>query len=74
MEQARYSHGLVVAYYNNQPTVLAIGGWPYTDSIEVWHPESKTWSLSNDLVLSEAKDDFGALSVPTHLVCPPKNW
>ena len=70
MEQARYSHGLVVAYYNNQPTVLAIGGKPYTDSVEVWNPESKTWSLSGDLRLSEAKRNFGALSVPTHLVCP----
>ena len=70
MEQARYSHGLVVAYYNNQPTVLAIGGKPYTDSVEVWNPESKTWSLSGDLRLSEAKRNFGALSVPTRLVCP----
>ena len=70
MKQARYNHGLVIAHYNNQPTVLAIGGGPYTDSIEVWDPESKTWLLSNDLRLSEAKDSFGALSVPTRLVCP----
>ena len=79
MQQARMEHGLVVAHYNNQPTVLAIGGnqletdsWErqYTDSVEVWDPESKTWSLSSDLAISEAKAGFGALSVPTHLVCP----
>ena len=70
MKLAREKHKLVVAYYNNQPTVLAIGGWPYTDSIEVWDPESKTWSFSSDLALSEKKYGFGALSVPTHLVCP----
>ena len=71
MKQARYNHGLVIAHYNNQPSVvLGIGGSPHTDTFEVWDPESKTWSLSNDLVLSEAKDVFGALSVPTRLVCP----
>ena len=70
MKQARAAHGLVVAHYNNQPTVLAIGGDPFTDSVEVWDPESKTWSLSSDLAISEAKAGFGALSVPTRLVCP----
>ena len=70
MKQGRDGHGLVVSHYNNQPTVLAIGGYPYTDSIEVWDPESKIWSLSSDLAISEAKAGFGALSVPTHLVCP----
>ena len=70
MKQGRDGHGLVVSHYNNQPTVLAIGGYPYTDSIEVWDPESKIWSLSSDLAISEAKAGFGALSVPTRLVCP----
>ena len=49
---------------------VAIGGYPYTGKIEKWDPESKTWSISSDLALSEAKAGFGALSVPTHLVCP----
>ena len=70
MKQTRFYHRLVIGKYNNQPRVLAIGGLPYTNSIEVWDPVSKTWSLSNDLRLSEAKYNFGALSVPTRLVCP----
>ena len=70
MKQERRGHGLVIAHYNNQPTVLAIGGLPYTDSIEVWDHESMTWSLANDLRLTKAKKNFGALSIPTRLVCP----
>ena len=77
LKEATYGHGLVIAHYNNQPTVLAIGGgyyqdddWVPRDSIEVWDPETKTWSLTNDLALSEAKYNFGALSLPTRLVCP----
>ena len=71
MKEARCAHGLVVAHHKNQPTVLAIGGYPYTtDTIEKWDPESKTWSLTNDLRLSKTKNSFGILSVPTHLVCP----
>ena len=76
MNQARSSYSLTVAHINDQPMVLAIGGINdydlnlMLDSIEVWDPNSKTWSLSSDLKLSEAKYSFAALSVPTHLVCP----
>ena len=70
MKEARGAHGLVVAHHKNQPTVLSIGGYPLTNSIEKWDPESKAWSLSDDLALSEAKESFGVVSVPTRLVCP----
>ena len=74
MNQARREHRLVVAHYNNQTTVLAIGGmsngWKETASVEKWDPESEAWSLADDLTLSEAKYGFGALSVPTRLLCP----
>ena len=74
MNEKRRDHGLVVAHYNNQTTVLAIGGmsvgWKETASIEKWDLESEAWSLADDLTLSEAKYGFGALSVPTRLLCP----
>ena len=74
MNEKRRDHGLVVAHYNNQTTVLAIGGmsnkWKETASVEKWDPESEAWSLADDLTLSEAKYGFGALSVPTRLLCP----
>ena len=74
MNEKRREHGLVVAHYNNQTTVLAIGGmsngWKETASVEKWDPESEAWSLADDLTLSEAKYGFGALSVPTRLLCP----
>ena len=54
----------------NQGKYYYQGGWHKMDSIEVWDHESKTWSLSSDLALSEAKGYFGAVSVPTGLVCP----
>ena len=75
MIKKRREHGLVVAHYNNQTTVLAIGGLTKffngeTASIEKWDPESEAWSIANDLTLSEARYSFGALSVPTRLLCP----
>ena len=75
MNEKRREHGLVVAHYNNQTTVLAIGGLTSffngeTASIEKWDPESEAWSIANDLTLSEARYSFGALSVPTRLLCP----
>ena len=75
MNEKRREHGLVVAHYNNQTTVLAIGGLTKffngeTASIEKWDPESEAWSIANDLTLSEARYSFGALSVPTRLLCP----
>ena len=70
VKQIRYMYGLVIANYNNQPTVLAFGGQHGGHTIEVWDPTSKSWSTSNDLRFPERKCCFGALSVPTHLLCP----
>ena len=77
LNQHRAYHKLVVSTVNNQPTLLAIGGsyvedeiWKFRDSIEVWNPITESWSVSDTLKLSEAKCCFGALSVPTSLICP----
>ena len=73
----RTSHGMAVAHVNGKPILLAFGGayrendeWKYHKSIEHWNPETKTWTISNDLKLNEPKSSFGFLSVPTHLLCP----
>ena len=78
LNQHRAYHKLIVSNINNKPTLLAIGGsyvedeiWKFRDSIEVWNPITESWSLSDTLKLSEAKCCFGALSVPTSLICPP---
>ena len=82
LKEARAGHGLVEVHYNNQPTVIAIGGVfgePPMEpdelkkffSIEIWHPANKTWSLAPELKLSEPKVAFGFISVPTHLICQP---
>lgn len=72
-------HKLIVTTINNEQTLLAIGGISNkgteaeaenSDSIEIWDPLTETWTLSETLKLSEAKHSFGALSVPTSLICP----
>ena len=73
MVKARAWHGLVVAHVQNKLSVLAIGGksdngYTYHDSVEIWNPTTETWTIS-DMKLSEAKEQFGYASVPTHLVC-----
>ena len=72
MVKSRSWHGLVVAHVQNKLSVLAIGGYnsndKYLDSIEIWNPTTKTWTMS-DMKLSEGKGSFGYASVPTHLVC-----
>ena len=77
LNQQRTFHKLIVTPINNEPTLLAIGGVTRfeknsvsRDSIEIWDPITETWTLSNALKLSEAKYSFGALSVPTSLICP----
>ena len=57
---------------------LVIGGhfynqnseWIITDTVDVWDPESESWTLSSELKLDKPKYEFGALSVPTRLICP----
>ena len=44
-------------------------GWKYRDSIELWNPDTESWTLSPDLKLSEERAYFGHLSVPSHLLC-----
>ena len=84
MEETRVGHGLVIVHYNNEPKVLAIGGEykfygdyigditrKTRDTVEIWDPASKTWTLDQDLKLSESRANFGFVSVPTHLLCSP---
>ena len=80
LNEARAFHGLAVSHVNNQPTTIAFGGsnlvkgsdgWVYTfrDSVEIWNPDLETWTLDTDIKLDEKKDEFGFLSVPSHLLC-----
>ena len=78
MKEARWVHSLVPVHYNNQKIVLAIGGHPYRslnlrykDSIEIWHPANRTWTLASDLKLSAPESVYRAIQIPTHLVCSP---
>ena len=77
LKEPRIGHGLVLVHYINQPTVLAIGGgyWEgrklkLSDSIEIWHPTNKTWTLAPNLKLLQPRYSFGFFSVPTRLLCP----
>ena len=73
MNVVRAFHRLVLAHINDELKVLAVGGYSnhgYTDTIELWDPESESWTLSSDMTLAEAKYELGAVSVPTRLVCP----
>ena len=76
LKEPRIGHGLVLVHYINQPTVLAIGGgyWEgrklkLSDSIEIWHPTNKTWTLAPNLKLLQPRYSFGFSSVPTRLLC-----
>ena len=80
MKEGRLGHSLVPVHYNNQKTVLAIGGKGpgpkginprYKDSIEIWHPANRTWTLASDLKLSAPADYANTIQIPTHLVCSP---
>ena len=76
LNEARGFHGLAVAHVNNEPTLMAFGGnyyqngdWKYIDSIEIWNPDTETWTPATDMKLREKKEGFGFLSVPSHLIC-----
>ena len=74
LNDRRLLHGMAIAHVNGKPTLLAFGGESVNDikldSIELWIPESQSWAVLSDTKLSEAKDLFGYLSVPTQLICP----
>ena len=75
MNKARSFHGLVEANCNGELTVLAVGGmgfehdWKRWNSIEVWNHDIRSWSLSSDVELSEARTSFGYATVPTDFLC-----
>ena len=76
MNNPRTRHGLLNLHYNNQLTILALGGegyqngkWNVWDSVEIWNPEVEEWIPSNDLKLSKARHSFGYLSTSTNFVC-----
>ena len=77
LNEERAFHGMAIAHIRNKPTLLAFGGeykisgrgWPKRDSIEIWNPDSETWTLATDMKLNEKKSHFGYLSVPTNLLC-----
>ena len=66
---------MAVAHVDNEPTLLAFGGSyyqngkEYRDSIEIWNPDTETWTLATDMKIREKKKNFGFLSVPSHLSC-----
>ena len=76
LNEARGYLGMAVAHVNNNRTLLAFGGtskeagvWKYRDSVEVWNPDTESWTLSPDIKMSEERSYFGYLSVPSNLIC-----
>ena len=70
LNQEREEHGLVLAHVDGKLTALAIGGddWDPVDSIEIWDESTETWTMSN-MKLNPAREEFGYVSLPSHLLC-----
>ena len=70
LNQEREEHGLVLAHLDGKLTALAIGGddWDPVDSIEMWDESTETWTMA-DMKLNPAREEFGYVSVPSHLLC-----
>ena len=70
----REIHGLGSIHHQGKLTMAAFGGEDSNlndlDSVEVFEENTNTWTLLTTLKLSENKESFGFLSVPSHLLCP----
>ena len=80
MEVARSYHGLGIIQIKNIQTLVSIGGkhnpsqkyggkWKRLNSVEVWNQNLKTWNLSTNLEITESKDEFGFMNVPSENFC-----
>ena len=70
----RHLHGFGLLHHQGKLTLTAFGGtgsaFNKLDSVEVFDDTTGTWKLSKSLKLSEKKDEFQFLSVPSHIICP----
>ena len=70
----RHLHGFGLIHHQGKLTLTAFGGtgsnFNKLDSVEVFDDTTRTWKLSTSLKLSEKKDAFQFLSVPSHIICP----
>ena len=73
LQESRGVHGSGLVHLNDKLKLAVFGGsnQKYLDSIELFDEETETWKLSKTN-LSEKKDVFGYMSVPSHLICPWK--
>ena len=80
MEVARSYHGLGIIQINNIQTLISFGGkhnpsqkyggkWQRLNSVEVWNQNLKTWNLSTNLEITESKEEFGFMNVPSEIFC-----
>ena len=73
LQVARYHHGSGLVHLNGKLRFAVFGGFNRNDrnldSIELFDEDTETWTLSKTK-LSERKQEFGFLSVPSHLICP----
>ena len=74
LQVSRRYHGSGLVHHDGKLTLAVFGGYNTNDesldSIERFDEDTGTWKLQKTLKLSEKKQSFCYLSVPSHLICP----
>ena len=74
MQVGRRYHGSGLVHLDGKLRLAVFGGrsskYGFLDSIELFDEDTETWKLPKTLKLSRKKEEFGYLSVPSHLICP----
>ena len=70
MATPRRSFHAATIISGGQEKLLALAGYGsrYLNTVEEWVEESFSWKAANNLV--KARNDCGAVTVPTKLICP----
>ena len=70
---------MAVAHVNNKPTLLAFGGtskeagvWKYSDSVEIWNPDTESWTPGSKRWIATDQIDhidsrLNTMNVPSNL-------
>ena len=71
MNTKRSFHGMAVITIDNEDRLAVFGGYDenddFLDKVETLNPRTRKWEMS-DLKLTEAKDDFGYISLPNDFI------
>ena len=72
LQVGRGCHGSGLVHLDGKLKLAVFGGCnsDSLDLIELFDEDTETWKLSGTHKLSEEKNGFGYLSVPSHLICP----